>query len=169
MMQRRRFTAALALLLAAPRVAWAQPATSRIALFDRGAQPESMTEDGHPFWGALLRELRRIGYVEGETILIDRRSGGGQAEEGLLREARLIVDTRPDLVVARDGIAVQAFMAATTTIPIVVIGTFLAGQYASLARPGGNVTGVEGSLGGEFYTKHVQLLHDAAPTASRIA
>ena len=60
-------------------------------------------------------------------------------------------------------------MATTTTIPIVGIGTFRPGAYASLARPGGNVTGVEGSLGGEFYAKHVQLLHDAVPTATRIA
>ncbi len=172
MIGRRAFVAgAAATLIAVPYLAWAQPATNipRIALFDRGAPPASMTEDGHPFWGALLGELRRLGYVEGESTIIDRRSGGGQADEGLFREARLGVDTRPDLIVARGRRPMRAFMAATTTIPIVGIGTYPAGAYASLARPGGNITGVEGSLGPQFYAKHVQLLHDAVPTASRIA
>ncbi len=52
---------------------------------------------------------------------------------------------------------------------LAAIGTYPDGAYASLARPGGNITGVEGSLGDQFYAKHVQLLHDAVPAASRIA
>ena len=99
-MQRREFATALALLLAAP-TAWAQPATQRVALFDLAAAPAEMTEDGHPYWGALIRELRALGYVEGETIIFDRRSGRGQAEEALITDVRTIVDTRPELVVVR--------------------------------------------------------------------
>ena len=66
MITRRTFLTAAATLVAAT-IASAQPATNipRIALFDRGAPPASMTEDGHPYWGALLRELRLLGYVEG--------------------------------------------------------------------------------------------------------
>ncbi len=169
MITRRTFVAGAAALAAAPGVAWAQPAIPRIALFDLGAAPASMTEDGHPYWGALLRELRALGYIEGETIIFDRRSGGGQSPEGLLIEARNVVNTRPDLIVARGGRAMTPFMAATTTIPIVGIGSYPAGAYDSLARPGGNITGIEGSTGFEFYAKHLQVLHDAVPSASRIA
>ena len=168
MMHRLEFAVALALLLAAP-TALAQPATPRIVLFDLAAEPADMTEDGHPYWGALQRELREFGYVEGETIIFDRRSGRGQAEEGLISEARTIVDTRPELVVVRGRRPMEAFIAATTMMPLVGIGTFPAGAYAGPARPSGNITGVQASLGGEFYAKHVQLLHDAVPTVARIA
>ena len=54
-------------------------------------------------------------------------------------------------------------------MPLVGLGTFPAGAYASLARPGGNITGVESAFGGELYAKLVQLLYDAVPTTSRIA
>ena len=114
MITRRTFVAgAAAALLAAPHLAWAQPATPRIALFDLAAPPASMTEHGHPYWGALLRELRRLGYVEGQNIIIDRRSGGGQGDEGILREARNVVDTRPDVIVPRVRRPIRAFMSAT--------------------------------------------------------
>lgn len=170
-MDRRTFVVTAVAMGVAAAAASAQQASTmpRIALYDWGASPVSMTEDGHPYWGALLRELRRLGYVAGKTITIDRWSGGGRGVDEVHRQARNIVDTQPDLIVPRGTIPIKAFMAATTKIPIVGIGTFPADSYASLARPGGNITGIEGSLGAEFYAKLIELLHDAVPTASRIA
>ncbi len=173
LIDRRAFVltaAAAATLLAARRVASAQ-ATSmpRVTLLDRGGDPSQMTEKGHPYWGALLSELRRLGYVEGETILIDRLSGSGQTPAQFAKLAQLVVEAQPDLVVTRGSQSVLNLIAATRSIPILTVGTFPTEVYATHSQPGGNVTGIEATAGGLVHAKRLQLLHDAVPSASRFA
>ena len=110
--------------------------------------------------------MRTLGYVEGQTVIIERWSGRDHPDHAGL--ARTIADSRPDVMVARGRTAIRNFRTATTTIPIVGVGTFPADLQQRLARPGGNVTGFSSSVGDSIYQKRVQLLLDAVPTASRI-
>ena len=173
MIDRRAFlTAAAATLiavLAGVHVAMAQPATKipRVAMVHRAVSVADMTEDGSPRLTALLNGLRELGYVEGETITIERWSGQGQTEEGISRMVDDVVESRPDVVVAIGRRLILPFMAATKSIPIVGLGTFPAD--INLARPGGNITGISSNVGGLLHAKRLQLLHDIVPTASRIA
>ena len=82
-MKRFNFVAALAAATLAASTAIAQPVRDipRVALLDRGEVIANMTESGHPYWGALLSALRELGYVEGETVAIDRWSNRGQTNE----------------------------------------------------------------------------------------
>ena len=80
-----------------------------------------------------------------------------------------VVGTSPDVIVARSSDTIELARAATATIPIVGLGTFPADLQERLARPGGNTTGISATLGRALNGKLVQLLHDAIPSASRIA
>ena len=169
-MKRRTFLATAAALAAAPRFAWGQGARiPRVALVDRGEVPANMTEAGHPYWGALLGELRRLGYVDRESISIERWTGRGKTNAEFAELARDVVATRPDVIVARSAGNIRNFRAATATIPIVGLGTFPDDLFARIARPGGNVTGMDATAGGAVHQKRFQLLHDAMPSATRIA
>jgi len=114
--------------------------------------------------------LRDLGYVEGQNLVVERRFAGDKFERlpGLARE---LAQIRPDVIVAIAGQAIQAVRDATTTIPIVMVisaDPVARGLVASLARPGGNLTGVvsaETSLAG----KRLELLKEAVPRATRIA
>jgi putative ABC transport system substrate-binding protein len=113
--------------------------------------------------------LREAGYVEGETIQVEWRFSEGRNE----RMAALAVElVRLDVValVAAGGAATTAARAATTKIPIVAVGDDLVaeGHVASLARPGGNVTGVS-LLGSELDLKRLEVLKQTVPGATRIA
>ena len=92
---------------------------------------------------AIFEELMRLGYVEGRNILIERYSGEGRAAQ-YPELAREIVSRNPDLIIALSNNFVLDIKAATSTIPIVA--TFAQpielGIVPSLARPGGNITGV---------------------------
>ncbi len=173
MITRRTFVAGAAATLAAAlvsvHVAMAQPATNgpRIAIVGGGWSVADMTEAGEPRFAALRSGLRDLGYVEGETIAIDRWSGLGQTEEGTSRMVDNVVESRPDVVVVIGRRLILQFMAETKSIPIVGSGTFPAD--INIARPGGNITGISTQVGGLLYAKRLQLLHDIVPTASRIA
>ena len=99
--------------------------------------------------GAIFEELIRLGYVEGRNLLIERYSGEGRADH-YPDLARQIVSRNPDLIIAIGSFLVLDVKAATSTIPIV--GIFRApielGIVPSLARPGGNVTGVTVDVSG---------------------
>src|SRR5437868_6508761 len=119
-MQRREFTAGL-LLAAATRPAWAQQRATppRIAIFHPAIPVALLTETGGgTAWPAFFRELRRLGYVEGQNLIIERYSAEGHHERyaDLIRE---IVSRNPDLIVTGTNPVVIAFRAATRTIPIV--------------------------------------------------
>ena len=153
-------------ILVAPRGADAQQAEKvwRVGLLEYTPIPvRSLPE-------AFRTELRNLGYVEGKNIVIEFRSAEGRVDRlGALATdlARLPVD----VVVATGSSAIRAAQQATSTIPIVMMTTTNAveqGFVASLARPGGNITGLAGP-GIELSGKRLELLKEAMPAVSRIA
>jgi len=120
---------------------------------------------------AFYDELRQRGYVEGQNLIVERRNAAGQPDQ-LPALARELVALRPDLIVASSPQPNRAVKDATSTIPIVMIAVgdpVRAGLVASLARPGGNLTGVAAVVPGGFMAKMLELLHQAVPKATRIA
>src|SRR5262245_49235964 len=121
-------------------------------------------------FGALLAGLRDLGYVEGKNIIIEYRWAEGKYDQFPALAAEMV--RLPVAVIVTGGTpATQAAMQATTTIPIVMVNTgdpLRTGFVASLARPGGNVTGLT-QLGAEVAGKRLQVLKDAVPNVSRVA
>ena len=119
---------------------------------------------------ALRAALRDLGYLEGKNIAIEFRWAEGRYDQlpGLAAE---LVRLKVDVIVTGGTASTQAAMQATTTIPIVMVGTgdpLRSGLVASLARPGGNVTGLT-QLGAEVAGKRLQILTDTVPNVSRVA
>ena len=172
-MRRRDFAAGLLLAAAAERPALSQqPATPRRIAVVAAALPASRiteTEGGTP-WRAFFEELRRLGYFEGRNIAIERHSPEGHPERqpGLALD---VVSRNPDVIVTGTGSLARDFAAATNTIPIVstLSEAQRQGVVASLARPGGNVTGVSNDAGIEIWGKRLQILKETVPSASRVA
>jgi putative tryptophan/tyrosine transport system substrate-binding protein len=167
---RRDFTIGL-LLAAAVRTARAvEPAKQhRIALVVPAGSVAGVNDTLPRFYQAIFDELRRLGYVEGKNLTVDRYSGGGRPED-FPSLARGVVSHNPDLIVAITTPIAQSALAATHTIPIVWIGVepILSGLATSLAHPGGNITGVT-AYGRETWGKRLQILKEAVPSASRAA
>jgi putative ABC transport system substrate-binding protein len=119
---------------------------------------------------AFLQGLRELGYIEGQNIVIEYRHAAGRAER-LPDLAAELVRLNVDVIVAGASQSVRAAKQATKTIPIVFHGVgdpVAQGIVASLARPGGNITGLA-SLSPEVGGKRLELLKEAVPTASRVA
>jgi putative tryptophan/tyrosine transport system substrate-binding protein len=126
--------------------------------------------DDAPMWHSFRQALREFGYVEGQSINYEYRYSEGVPDRLAAVVGELV--RRPvDLIAAYGTPPVEAAKAATTTIPIVMIGVgdpVRSGLVASLARPGGNITGntvLSPDLGG----KRLQLLREAIPTVRRVA
>ena len=120
---------------------------------------------------AFLDELRKLGWVEGTTIVIERKDAGGRLDQ-LPALAADLVRSKPDLIVAFSPQPVRAAKDATSEIPIVML--FVAdpvglGLASSLARPGGNLTGVATLVPGAFIGKSLGLLRELLPQAKRVA
>lgn len=114
-------------------------------------------------------ELRGLGYIEGKNLIIDQRSAEGKLERlpSFLSE---LVALRPDVIVAILNSAIAAAGRATSTIPIIMapsIDPIGVGFVRSLARPGGNITGVS-SMSEDLMGKTAELLHTVLPSANRI-
>ena len=126
---------------------------------------------GNPTEVAGFRQgLKELGYIEGRNILVDYRFGEGRDDRVAAYVAEL-VQLRPDVLVVFGEPVVRAVEKLTTTIPTVLLAgdPVGAGLVASLARPGGNITGVSMMQGIEGLTgKRVELLKDALPAATRI-
>jgi putative ABC transport system substrate-binding protein len=129
-----------------------------------------ISETGPRAYQAFFGELRRLGEIEGQNLTVERYSGEGRPE-GLADLAREVVSRNPDVIGAVTNPVALAVRAATDTIPIVWIGVepIRIGLATSLARPGGNVTGVTSDAGYEILGKHLQLLKEAVPSASKVA
>jgi ABC-type uncharacterized transport system substrate-binding protein len=118
---------------------------------------------------AFLQELSKLGWIEGKNIAIEYRFAE-QKPERLPELAADLVRLKVDLIVVTSSVPALAAKKGTTTIPIVMVAggdPVGAGLVASLARPGGNVTGFS-SLGPELNTKRLEILKDAVPKLSRV-
>ena len=169
MTARRAFLGTLAVgLLASPLAARAQQAGNvyRIGVVLGGSPTHTLQAQE-----AFQKGLRDLGYVEGRNLTIDWRFAEGRLDRTPQLAADL-VRHKVDVIFAPGTAAAQAAMKATATIPIVIatagnpVGDQLVG---SLARPGGNVTGLTMFAGPEMGGKYLQLLREAAPTVSRVA
>ena len=162
--KRRAFLIAAGAILAVPLAAKAQQArVPRIGVLTFNQTPEVFREE-------FRRGLRDHGYVEGQSILVEWRSAKSQADRASALALEL-VRLKVDVIVATPTQAVQAVKNATSTIPIVMapagdpVGT---GLVASLARPGGNITGVT-TIGAELGGKLLELIRELQPAVSRVA
>jgi putative ABC transport system substrate-binding protein len=170
-MERRAFIGALAGLLAAPLAAEAQEQKAG-KVFRLGILGTSPPTDpaAARLWGVFFQRLRELGYVEGQNLTVERRFSEGRAER-LPDLAADLVRLKVDVIVAASGPAPLAAQSVTKTIPIVMtnqadpVGS---GLGASLARPGGNITGLS-LLSAEIVGKQLQLLKEVIPEVSRVA
>jgi ABC-type uncharacterized transport system substrate-binding protein len=166
---RRVFVGGVALaLLAAPLGAEGQPAGKIYRIgYLAGGSPERRPR----LLAAFRQGLRDLGWVEGQNIIIEYRYAEGRSER-LPDLAAELVRFKVDTIVAPTIQDATAAKNATGTIPIVMVavthpvGT---GLIASLARPGGNVTGLSFSVGVETYGKGLQLLKETVPKVRRVA
>ena len=118
---------------------------------------------------ALRERLAMLGWVEGGNVRIDYRFGGGDPDR-LAAYAEELVDLRPDVIFALNGLAARAVQHRTAVIPIVFVagGDGATGLVGNIARPGGNMTGFAnyfGSLGGKW----LELFKGAVPGLTRVA
>jgi putative tryptophan/tyrosine transport system substrate-binding protein len=156
-----------ALLLALSVSAYAQPTgkVARIGYLDGGnAAGSAVLVD------AFLQELTKLGWIEGKNITIEYRFAENKGSEHLLELAAELVRLKVDLIAVTGSTAALPAKRATTTIPIVMTNAadpVGAGLVASLARPGGNVTGFS-SLSNELNTKRLEILKDAVPKLTRV-
>jgi putative ABC transport system substrate-binding protein len=120
-------------------------------------------------WSALFKELRRLGYVEGKNLVVERYSGSGQ-EERFAELAREVVRTGPDVIVTSGTALPLVFKTATPTIPVVgVMADPVAyGVTTSVARPEGNITGVSTDAGVELVAKYLQMVRETVPMATKM-
>ena len=173
-MERRTFVAGVAGLAAiaglagslVPRAARAEPTSApRVAFLGNG----SATVSG-PLLTAFKSGLQELGYVEGRNIVVDARFAGGRADsvEALVRE---IVASGPTVIVAAGPQPLRALKHATASVPVVmaIIGDPAEqGLVTSLARPGGNLTGLA-FPNQVLTTKRLELLKEAVPKLVRVA
>jgi putative tryptophan/tyrosine transport system substrate-binding protein len=147
-----------------PLVAESQPArTARLGVLLFG-HPDT---DAFP---AIRRGLNALGYVEGRNVAFEHRFAEGRPER-LPELASDLVRAKPDVIIAAGGDVAPFATRATATIPIVVITSadpVQGGLVASLARPGGNVTGLT-FVSSDLAGKRLQFLKEAAPGITRVA
>jgi putative tryptophan/tyrosine transport system substrate-binding protein len=172
-MRRREFLAALAgasFLL--PVGAGAQQSTKvyRIAMLHPSHPVAEMTENSSlRYFHAFFEELRRLGYVEGRNVLIERYSGEGRVENyaSLIHN---VVSRNFDLIFAMTVWMAMPLKNATSKTPIVAISSdpINDGLVTSLAHPGGNITGVSVDPGLEIWGKRLQLFREVVPAISKL-
>src|SRR5437762_421061 len=153
------------LVLAPAYLAHAQKQASipRIGVLLLGAPPNANLD-------AFIQGLRELGYIEGKNILIEYRFAEGKADR-LPELARELVQLKVDAIFTTGTPALFALKQATKTIPIVFFSTsdpIGTGVVASLAHPGGNITGMSG-LASDLWPKRLEMLKDIFPKLSRVA
>jgi putative tryptophan/tyrosine transport system substrate-binding protein len=173
-MDRRRFvaliggalTALLVTTLLAPQTSMAQQKMARVGVLNSAGRPAV----GRGIYGVLFDALAKAGWSEGRNLAIDWRFADGSLARHDVLAAELVA-LNPDVIVAGTQPAALAVFKATRTIPIVftiVQEPVESGLAHSLARPGGNATGLA-SMNKELIVKRLDLMHDVFPKAKRIA
>src|SRR5262245_60763010 len=172
-MRRRNFISLLGGAAMVPLGARAQqPATQhRIAIFHPAIPTTLLTETGGgSAWRAFFGELRRLGYVEGRNLIVERYSADGHHER-YAAIAREIVTRKPDVIVTGTNPVVTAFNAETRTIPVIafMLDPLHAKLVTNLSRPAGNVTGITLDPGIEVWGKRLEILKEAIPSTAKAA
>src|SRR5499427_2122803 len=149
--------------------------------FSVAAEPQSVkvprlgvlsggSSTGQPLHDAFRQGLRALGYIEGQNIIIEYRYAEGKLDR-LSDLAAELVRLKVDIIVVGGDIPTRAAKNATKTIPIVIMGTgsdpVAAGLVESIARPGGNVTGIT-NLSRELGGKRLELLKEPVPKVARV-
>ena len=167
-MKRRELLLATGALLAAPLTGAQQAArVYRIGYLSFSSPPVST-----PAENAFRQGLRELGYVEGKNVIVEVRYAEGRTERvsGLVAE---LIGLKVDVLLAGSTPGALAAKKATATVPIVFAGVLEpveSGIVASLARPGGNITGAAVGIGGSgFAGKYLELLKEAVPDISHVA
>jgi len=170
-MRRREFITLIGGAAASPIVARAQqPAKmKRVAMIHPATKAEDLRIGGDPNYTIILEEIKRLGYVEGVNLTVDRYSAEGRFDR-FPEIAREVVATRPDVIFALSNPLTLALQSETRTIPIVAWtgDPVVAGIVSSLARPGGNVTGVSVTAGSQEGAKRLQLFVEAIGKLSNV-
>jgi putative ABC transport system substrate-binding protein len=159
--------ALLLAVLVAPLAADAQ-GTGKIVRIGRLSPVSAETDT--PYLDAFRKGLRELGWVEGKTFTIEGRFADGKSER-LPELATELVRQRVDVILTGSDLGALAAKKATATIPIVMVTTgdpVSAGIVTSLARPGGNVTGVT-AIGQMLNAKRLELIKEAVPGVTRVA
>ncbi len=163
MMNRRAFISGAAALLAAPLAVEGQQAGKVYRIGMLANTPNPRLEDMVP------QGLRELGWVEGQNVIFERRSSEGRNDRHPALAAEL-VRLQPDLIITVGTPAALAAKGVTTTIPVVFVTVgdpVGSGLVSSLAKPGGNITGI-GNAGPQLLGKHLELLKEAVPSLSRV-
>lgn len=165
-MQRRTLMSGL-LGLSASSVRAQDRSLKRLAIVSPTEPAAIMIEDGpNPYYRVLFNELRSLGHVEGKTLTVERYSRENAAS-GLETMIAEVVRSRPNVIYAIGG--GPLLKAATTSIPVVVLtyDPIALGLAKTVARPGGNFTGVSVDTGPALYGKRIELLREVAPGVTR--
>jgi putative tryptophan/tyrosine transport system substrate-binding protein len=175
-MRRREFISLVGGAVAWPLAARAQPTPRRpvVAFVHAVIPPAEMAglNPISPLARAFVHGLRDLGWVEGQTVMIERRSAEGQPQRAPAIFAELMTPGVDVIAMGGSRWLREAAQQATKTIPTVLLfdsDPVAEGVVPSLARPGGNLTGVMVSMGGELIGKRLQLLKELAPAVARVA
>jgi putative ABC transport system substrate-binding protein len=161
-MRRRKFIATTAALLVSPWYSWAQETRRRLGFL-------ATNELAPTLQNAWLDGLRNHGWIDGRNLTIEYRYA--QSLDRLPALAAELVALSPDLLIASNPQTAVALKSATASIPIVFLtlaNPVELGVVQSLARPGGNITGLATLMPG-FTSKQIEILRETVPTASKIA
>jgi len=168
-LQRRHALLAAAVTVALPALGQPARTVARVGLLSSTLPSQSGAAPSH-YYEALWTELRSRGWIEGKNLVIEARYAEGRAERFPVLAAEL-VDARVDVIVAVFTAGVEAARNATRHIPIVMVGVpdpVGQGYIASLARPGGNITGLDNMASIELPLKHLEFLLEIAPGATTV-
>ena len=166
-MKRREFIAATAALLVSSRRSSAQGGRRRLGFLAIG---DGSGQALNPAERVFLDDLRTLGWTEGRNLVVEYRFS--HPPDRLEPSVAELIKLSPDVFVAAGPSATLALKSATATIPIVFVAVadpVRLGLVQSLARPGGNITGLTTNIPDDFLAKRLEILRELVPGASRIA
>jgi putative tryptophan/tyrosine transport system substrate-binding protein len=167
-MKRRDFLLAAAMVAPAMRQAFAQQRAPQKRLAVIGlSKVEDLRIGRNPYATVFFEELKRLGYIEDENIVVERYQYRTDAVADL---ARQVVASKPDVIVSYGMPMTHRLKTETTTIPIVAMtgDPIRFGLISNIARPGGNITGVSADAGVDIWGKRLELLSSAVPKLANV-
>lgn len=168
-MKRREFIG----LIGGAAASWPLPALAQQSAVKKRlavigfSRVEDLRIGGHPYANVFFEELKRLGQIEGENLIVDRYQ---YRRDGVVELAREVVAGNPDVIVSYGAPMTLSLKALTSKIPIVAMtgDPVRFGLISNLARPGGNITGVSSDAGVGIWAKRLELLSIAVPKLANV-